>query len=80
MPRFARFLISKPVFAKYFFKFQAFVFRNTNGSLMSTLIGYPICVVNMLGAKTKKLRRERILFLDYTNSSSLIIRIHGGTY
>ena len=77
MSGFTRFLISKPVFAKYFFKFQAFVFRNTNGSLMSTLIGYPICVVNMLGAKTKKLRSVPIMHVPY-KEGIIIVASKGG--
>ena len=77
MPRFTRFLLSKPAFARYFFKLQAFVFRNTNGSFMSTLIGYPICVVNMLGAKTKKLRSVPIMHVPY-KEGIIIVASKGG--
>ncbi|MDG2060894.1 MAG: nitroreductase family deazaflavin-dependent oxidoreductase [SAR86 cluster bacterium] len=77
MPKFLRKLMQNPSFAKIFFKTQAFVFKNTKGLFMSTITGYPICVVTMTGAKTGKLRSIPIMYVPY-KEGVLIVASKGG--
>jgi len=77
LPFYLRYLLRKPAFAGYFFKLQAFVFKNTNGFLMSTITGYPICVINMVGAKTKKLRSVPVMYVPH-DDGVIIVASKGG--
>ena len=62
---------------KLFTGLQALVYKISRGRFWKTIRGYEICVVNMKGAKTGKLRSIPLMHVPYENGVVLVASLGG---
>ena len=79
-PSTPKFYPSSKLMMKLFTVLQAFVYKTSKGILWGTIKGCNICVVNMRGAKTGRLRSVPLMHVPYEDGVVLVASLGGADF
>ena len=79
-PSTPKFYPSSKLMMKLFTVLQAFIYKTSKGILWGTIKGCNICVVNMRGAKTGRLRSVPLMHVPYEDGVVLVASLGGADF